>query len=187
MSAVDTAQAIDLLIRRNSSSYMYYVMESLPPSSVEKDSPHFKDASIAQLVPARHQMFPLLSDIFEDVVPRDHVGLGFDDWPTVLEHANAGVQMGKGLRAVVSILRYLHEKSPITITPTTKILADGSRYGKFAGFVSEIVLKTKEGPLLTRAQSRGDYLLERRVYWTSTWTFLLQMRLNTNGLRMHCA
>ena len=86
-------------------------------------------------------MFPLLSDTFEDVVPRDHNGLGFDDWPTVFEHAHAGFELGKALRAVVSILRYLHEKSPVTIIPTTKVLADGSRYGKFAILMSKIVPK----------------------------------------------
>ena len=162
-------------------------MESLLPSPVEKSSPyHSKEASIAQPVPARPQMFPLLSDIFENVVPRDHDGLGFDDWPTVFEQAHAGFELGKALRAVVSILRYLHEKSPITITPTTMVLADGSRYGKFATFVSKIVPRQRRH-LLTRPQSRGDYLLERRVYWTFTWTFLLQKRLNTSGLRMLCA
>ena len=162
-------------------------MESLLPSPVEKSSPcHSKEASIAPPVPAGPQMFPLLSDIFKDVVPRDHDGLGFDDWPTVFEHAHAGFELGKALRAVVSILRYLHNQSPTTITPTTKVLADGSRYGKFATFVSKIVLKQRR-PMLTHAQSRGDYLLGRRVFWTSTWTLLLQKRLNTSGLRMLCA
>ena len=162
-------------------------MESLLPSPMERTFPcHSEETSIAHPVPAVPRMFPLLSDIFEDVVPRDHVGLGFDDWPAVLEHAHAGMELGKALLAVVSILRYLHEKSPITITPTTKVLADGSRHGKFSTFVSNV--DANRGiPLLTRAQSHGDYPLERRVYWTSTWTFLLQKRLNTSGLRMLCA
>ena len=167
---------------------MHYVMESLPPNPVEQCPPfHAKEASIAHPMPARPRMFPLLSDIFEDVVPRDHVGLGFDDWPTVFEHAHAGFELGKALRAVVSILRYLQDKSPMTITPTTKVLADGSRYGKFAIVMTVIIRRTKEGRSLIRAQSRGDYLLERKVYWISTWNFLLQTRLNTNGLRMLCA
>ena len=166
---------------------MHYVMESLPQSSVEISSPcHAKEAHIAPPVPARPRMFTLLSNIFEDVVPRDHNGLGFDDWPTVFEHAHAGFELGKALRAVVSILRYLQEKSPVIITPTTKVLADGSRYGKLVIHMSKIVPKQRR-PFLTRAQSRGDYLLERRVYWTSTWTFSLQKRLNTSGLRMLCA
>ena len=166
---------------------MPYVMESLLPSPVERSFPcDSKEASIAHPVPASPLMFPLLSDIFEGVVPRDHVGLGFDDWPGVFENAHAGIEMGKALRAVVSILRYLHERSPITITPTTKVLADGSRYGKFAIFVSKIG-PNQGRPLLTRAQSRGDYHLERRIFWTSTWTFLLQKGSNTSGLRMLCA
>ena len=117
-------------------------MESLLPSSVQKSSPcHPEEASIAHAVPARPRMFPLLSGIFEDVVPRDHDGLGFDDWPTVFEHAHAGIELDQALRAVVSILRYLHEKSPVTITPTTKVLADGSRYGKCAVLMSKTVPK----------------------------------------------
>ena len=187
MFAVQRAQRIDLSARQKSSSYMHYVMESLLPSPVEESSScHSKEGSIAHPVPARPRMFPLLSDIFEDVVPRDHVGLDFDDWPTFLERAHAGFELDQALRVVVSILGYLHEKSPKTITPITKVLADGSRYGKFANYVSKKVPKQRR-PLLTRAQSRGDYLLARRVYWTSTWTFLLQKRLNTSGLRMLCA
>ena len=161
-------------------------MESLLPSPVEKSSPyHSKEASIVHPEPARPRMFPLLSDIFEDVVPRDHDGLGFDDWPTLFEHAHAGFELGKALRAVASILRYLQETSPATIAPTTKVLADGTRYGKFV-ILTSIVPKQRR-LFLIRAQSRGDYLLERRVYWTSTWTFSLQKRLNTSGLRMLCA
>ena len=119
-------------------------MEPSLPSPVERSSPcHTKEASIANPAPSRPRMFPLLSDIFEDVLPRDHNGLGFDDWPTAFEHAHAGFELGKALRAVVSILGYLHEKSPITITPATKALADGSRYGKFATFVAKIVPKQR--------------------------------------------
>ncbi|CAD6566316.1 MAG: hypothetical protein ASARMPREDX12_008176 [Alectoria sarmentosa] len=73
-------------------------------------------------------MFRLLSDTFENVVPRDRTGLGFDEWPAMLNRADAGLEIGKALRAVVSILQYLQEKSLATLVPATKVLADGSRY-----------------------------------------------------------
>lgn len=72
-------------------------------------------------------------------MPRDHTGLSFDDWPAMLERADAGLETGKALRAVVLILQYLRQKSPAKVIPATKILADGSRYGKLAMAVSEVV------------------------------------------------
>ena len=81
---------------------------------------------------ARPQMFRVLSSIFENVVPRDHTGSGFDEWPSILERADDGLETSKALRAVFLILQYLRDKSPATVVPATKALADGSRYGKLA-------------------------------------------------------
>lgn len=104
-------------------------MESPSPMSTVEDSPSPSTGEFApQLESATPPMFPLLSSIFENVVPRETIGLGFDEWPTLLARADAGLETAKALRAVVSILQYLHEKSPATLVPATKVLADGSRY-----------------------------------------------------------
>ena len=98
---------------------------------------------------ARPQMFRLLFNVFKDTVPQDYICSGFDEWPAILERADDGLETEKGLRVVVAILQYLREKSPATVIHTTKILADGSRYGKLAIFFSKRVHKW-EGPLTDR-------------------------------------
>ena len=75
-------------------------------------------------------MFPSLSEIFRSVVPGGLTGLGFNGWPKLLERADSGLEIGEALRAVVSVLEYLKRSSPVSLVPATKILADGSRYGK---------------------------------------------------------
>ena len=115
-------------------------MEPPPPNLDVEDPPSTSTGeSTPQPGSARPQMFRSLSNIFETIVPRDHTGLDFDDWPAMLERADAGLETGKALRAVVLILQYLRQKSPATIIPATKILADGSRYGKLAMAVSGVV------------------------------------------------
>lgn len=89
-------------------------------------------------------MFLLLSNIFENVVPRETTGLGFDGWPAIFERADAGFEIDKALRAVASILQYLQEKSPATLVPATKVLADGSRYGKLVIAFSDLVQKREK-------------------------------------------
>ncbi len=75
-------------------------------------------------------IFRSLSDILGILVPQDCIGLGFDEWPELLERAGSGIEMEKALQVVVSILQYLEETSPENLAPVTKILADGSRYGE---------------------------------------------------------
>ena len=91
-------------------------------------------------------MFRSLSDVFENNVPREYTGLGLDGWPKLLESADSGFETGRALRAVVSILQYVKEKSPVTLVPTTKILADGSRHGKLLVNVSAPARTTKRPP-----------------------------------------
>ena len=113
-------------------------VEDLPPPSAVEFAP--------QLESARPPMFRLLSEIFENVVHRETTGLGFDDWPLILERADAGIETGKALRAVVSVLHYLQENSPATLVTATEVLADGSRYGKLVIVVSEVVQKRRYNP-----------------------------------------
>ncbi|KAF6221887.1 hypothetical protein HO133_001855 [Letharia lupina] len=121
-------------------------MEDRPPIITVKDSPSPSTGEVTpQLESTKPQMFRFLSNIFEVIVPRDHTGSGFDEWPAFLERADGGLEIGKALRTVVSILQYLREKSPAIIAPATKVLADGSRYGKLAMVVSEVL---QEGELL---------------------------------------
>lgn len=63
-------------------------------------------------------------------MPWEKTGLGFDGWPKLLERADSGFGTGKALRTVVSILEYLEQSSPVSLALATKLLADGSRYGK---------------------------------------------------------
>ena len=86
--------------------------------------------STAQLDMSQPLMFGYLSDIFDNVVPRGQIGLGFDGWPMLLERADSGLEMYKALQAVVSVLEYLEQYSPVSLVAATKILADGSRHGK---------------------------------------------------------
>ncbi len=122
-------------------------MEPPHPISTVED---LKSSSTEEYIPqpglARPQMFRYLSSIFENVVPRDHTGSGFDEWPSMLERADDGLETSKALRAVVLILQYLREKSPATIVPATKALADGSRYGKLAMADSEVMQGKKGTP-----------------------------------------
>ena len=75
-------------------------------------------------------MFRSLAEVFGNVTPQEHIGIGIDGWPKILENAESDSETGKALRTVVSILQYLKEKSPVILVPATKILADGSRHGK---------------------------------------------------------
>ena len=84
----------------------------------------------AQLHISQPLMFGYLSDVFGSVVPREQTGLGFDGWPILLERADSGLEMNKALQAIVSILEYLEQISPVSLVAATKILADGSRFGK---------------------------------------------------------
>ena len=84
----------------------------------------------AQLNIPQPLMFGHLSDAFGKVVPREQTGLGFDGWPILLERADSGFEMNKALQAVVSVLEYLEQNSPVSLVAATKILADGSRLGK---------------------------------------------------------
>lgn len=112
------------------------IVNVLPSHSTREDTP--------QPEPARPQMFRFLSNIFEKVVPPDHTGSGFDGWPATLGRADAGLEIGKALRTVVSILQHLQEESPATLVPATKVLADGSRYGKLLINVSDMVQKRRK-------------------------------------------
>lgn len=119
------------------------IVDVLPSHSTREDTP--------QLESARPQMFRFLSNIFEKVVPPDHTGSGFDEWPATLGRADAGLEIGKALRAVVSILQYLQEESPATLVPATKVLADGSRYGKL--LITVPIWCKEEEKLLTDTRS----------------------------------
>ena len=116
-----------------------------PPHTTTVEDP--QSTSIEEYTPqpglARPQMFRFLSSIFENVVPRDHTGSGFDEWPSMFERADDGLETSKALRAVGRILRYLREKSPATVVPATKALADGSRYGKVAMADLDVVQERK--------------------------------------------
>ena len=80
--------------------------------------------------PELSPIFRSLSDILGNLVPQNCIGLGFDEWPELLERAGSGIEMEKALQVMVSILQYLEETSPENLAPVTKILADGSRYGE---------------------------------------------------------
>ncbi len=122
-------------------------MEPPPPiTTVEDPQSTSIEEYTSQPGSARPQMFRLLSSIFKNVVPRDHTGSGFDEWPSMLERADDGLETSKALRAVVLILQYLREESPATIVPTTKALADGSRYGKLAMADSKVMQGSKGTP-----------------------------------------
>lgn len=90
------------------------------------------------LMSSTPSMFRSLADVFENVVPQEYTGPGFDGWPKILDDADSDFENGKALRTVVSILQYLKEKSPVVLVPATKILADGSRHGKL--FVNLLTL-----------------------------------------------
>ena len=77
-------------------------------------------------------MFQSLSAAFGESVPRGDAGLGFDEWPQLLEQADSDLETNKALQAVLCILHYLEEASPVVLTQATKILADGSRYGELS-------------------------------------------------------
>ena len=81
---------------------------------------------------SQSSMFRSLSDVFANVVPRECTGSGFEEWPKLLKRADSGHEADNALQAVVSILRYLEQSSPITLVAVTKVLADGSRYGKLS-------------------------------------------------------
>ena len=85
---------------------------------------------MAQLDVSRPLMFGYLADVFGNIVPRENTGLGFDGWPILLERADSRFEMNKALQAIVSILKYLENTSPMSLVAATKILADGSRLGK---------------------------------------------------------
>ena len=90
-------------------------------------------------------MFRSLADVFENAVPQEYTGPGFDGWPKILDDAGSDFENDKALRTVVSILQYLKEESPVTLVPATKILADGSRQGKlFANLLTLARTMTKK-------------------------------------------
>ena len=122
-------------------------MEPPPSSSIAEHSP---SSYTGELTPqpgsARPPMFRSLSNIFENVVPHGYVGAAFIELRTLLELGDAGVEVGKALRAVLSVLKYLQENSPATLVPATKFLADGSRYGKLVMAASEVTQRSRRDP-----------------------------------------
>lgn len=113
----------------------------LPVSTVENLRSPCTGDSASQPGSIRPQMFRLLFNVFENVMPRDYTGSGLNEWPAILERADNGLDTNKALQALVSILQYLQEISPMSIALATKILADGSRYGKLAMAVLEVARK----------------------------------------------
>lgn len=106
-------------------------MEASPrASTMEESVSSSAGESTAQLNLTQPPMFRSLSDVFGNVVPRELTGIGENEWPNLLERADSGVETDKALQAVASILQYLEESSPVTLVAATKVLADGSRYGK---------------------------------------------------------
>ena len=108
-------------------------MAVLQPHSIADESNTLHGEEMEQENSLQSPIFRSLSDIFGDIVPRKNAGLGFDDWPELLKHADAGFEKEKALGVVISVLHYLKEKTSPTLIPVTKILADGSRYGNFFG------------------------------------------------------
>lgn len=122
--------ALGFFPRGIQSSDKQQVMDAPPPPSTHEESESLPSGeSMAHLRQSQLSFFGPLSVVFGDIVPRQHVGLAFDGWPKMLELANSGFETGKALRTVVFILQYLKERSPETLVPATKILADGSRNG----------------------------------------------------------
>lgn len=88
------------------------------------------EENTAQLDMSQPSMFRSLSDAFGNVVPWEYTGLGSNEWPKLLDRADSGFEKDKALQAVVSILQYLEQNSPVTLVTATEMLADGSRKGK---------------------------------------------------------
>ena len=91
-------------------------------------------------------IFRSLSNVFENVVPQKSTGLGSQEWPNLLEHADSGLETDKALQAVVSILQYLEHNSPATLVSATRVLADGSRYGKILMNIQAVTTTTTRTP-----------------------------------------
>lgn len=129
-------------------------------------------------------MFECLSDIFESVVPREDARLDVHEWPILLERAQSGCQIDQALRAVFSILRYLEANSPKSLIPTTKILANGSRYGE-PPFESPYGRKEQDESIQLKSdQSHIGCHLATRRYWIFTSIFLPKMKMNRSGHQM---
>lgn len=106
-------------------------MEASPPASNTEEfvsSSNLENTAKSDMSPL--SMFRSLSDAFGNVVPGEYTGLGSNEWPKLLERADSGLETDKALQAVVSILQYLEQSSPVTLVTATEILADGSRKGK---------------------------------------------------------
>ena len=134
----------------------------------------------AQLNIPQPMMFGYLSDVFGKVVPREQMGLGFDGWPMFLERADSGFETNKALQAVVSILEYLSQNSPVSLVAATKILADGSRNGK----LFQAVTSNHQSIQLKSSQNLSDCHLVTIMYWAFTSIFSLKMHMNMIGRQM---
>lgn len=99
-------------------------------STTEESVSSSIEENTAQLDMSQPSMFRSLSDAFGNVVPWEYTGLGSNEWPKLLDRADSGFEKDKALQAVVSILQYLEQNSPVTLVTATEILADGSRKGK---------------------------------------------------------
>lgn len=107
------------------------MMEAPSPNSSPDESAFSSSGEgMTALMSSTPSMFRSLADVFENVVPQESTGRGFDGWPKILDDADSDFGNGKALRTVVLILQYLKERLSLTLVPATKILADGSRHGK---------------------------------------------------------
>ena len=124
-------------------------------------------------------MFSLLAEHFERVTATDRMDFGIENWYETLKAVHNGGDLGDALRIVVAILPKLE---PVELSVATRLLADGSRYGKSKRYRIHDMTQGHSDAV----KNHGDFLLECMVYWISTWTIWLKNKTNRPGLQIFC-
>ena len=121
-------------------------------------------------------MFSLLAEHFERVTATDRMDFGIENWHETLKAVNNGGDLSDALRIVAAILP---ELKPVELSVATRLLADGSRYGKSKPYHIHDMTR---GPS-DAVKNHGGFLLACMEYWISTWTIWLENRPNRSGLQ----
>lgn len=124
-------------------------------------------------------IFSVLAEHFERVTATDRMDFGIENWHEKLKSADNGGDLSDALRIVVAILPQLE---PVELSVATRLLADGSRYGKSKLYR---IHDMTHGPS-DDVKNHGGFLLECMEYWISTWTIWLKTRPNRSGVQIFC-
>lgn len=78
----------------------------------------------------RPSTFGDLASLFEVAAASMQTNFEIEEWFESLQQAHNGLDPGPALHVIVSILEYIDKHESSDLGPMTKILADGSQFGK---------------------------------------------------------